>query len=217
MKVYRIKDGESFEREGVDAREMVATGEYSFVNPAAEKGATPLESSGAILARTVREQEAETLRAHAEQRSTAVRDAELNDENHPAHVARKAAKVARDQADEAHRKVALVPVNTNLKAEAEGAEKRAKELEATAEKVSKESAAADEALRKQGEAEKTAQLKHAGKAEAAASKPAAKKVKEEEVDLETLSKADLQEKLDEAGIAWNPGDTKAALIARFEE
>jgi len=154
MKVFRIEDGLPFERDPVDAAEMVRSGVYTYTDPNAQPGA-PVETSGEVLARSARERKADSERAGFQQiaEGTAVRDAQKMEELNPAFQAQKVATAARAAAVEAQRRADATGLSgvansniTKLKADAVEAEKRAKEAESLADKEAKESAVANKVL-----------------------------------------------------------------------
>jgi hypothetical protein len=222
MKVFHKETGAVSHHEAVDAKEMVETGEYTFDDPNAAKGDPPAKTAGEVLRASEEERRKENMRSQYEQHaaSTEVQDHRKMAETNPAMKARAAAVAARTAADSAAAlaanggnpgvNVTATPASlAKLKADAAAKEKAAEKAEADADKAEKDAAAANEALKARQEKEaKAASGKGAGKGTAA---PPA------DEDLETLTKSELQERLDAAGVDYTQGENKDELIKKLKK
>lgn len=228
MKVHNLKDGTSENHAPVDAREIVAGQPelYSLIDPKADPK-VPVETEGEVMARSAREQEAETKRAHAQQQAE---QSKLPPDT-PAQAARKRAADARKAADQAKadsetpRATSIAPVARTSKVDADAAEKRAKDAEAAADKAEKEEVAANDAARKLSESERKVSAKAAGTPYDAKSGRAVGEqtnVKstaddDDDDDIEAMTVPELKEHLDKAGIAYETGDLKADLVKKLKK
>lgn len=165
MKVWHKESGKEVIRDAVDARELIATGEYTDVNPNPDEPQG--ETAAEVMTRTQRLQAEDSARAHAEQQhgsGQAMRDARETNAN-LAHVnARKLADEARASANEAHQLAAANATDPRLKANADQAEKRAVDLEEAANDAADQAAEADARARKQREEEEAASAAASGNA-----------------------------------------------------
>lgn len=232
MKVFNKESGEQLEREPIDVRELVSTGEYTVQDP--DKPGERVETSGEVLARSERARVENWHRAGYQQQAdaTAVADAEKMKEVNPAMRARKQADDARKHADEVTRVanngglgVAVAPTAAavaKLKADAADAEKRAAKLEADAAKAEKQQEADNAELKSRREKEQSATDKFEkstsrGKGGDDKGGKQGSEENEDEDDLESLSKSDLQERLDKKGISYPASANKSALIDLLSE
>lgn len=228
MKVYHKETGELLHREAIDARELVATGEYQFENPNAskeEQRAEMRKTPGEVLASSHEQRRHENIRSQYQQfaDATEVRDHQQLEEVNPAMKARRMAREARARADELAQiadqggrhgvNVVTSPgAVSKMKAEAAEAEKRAKRLEKEADEAEKH----NEELNKRLKAEEEKEAKRAEKAAAGSKKKAANEEEEEE-DLDSLTKSEIEERLDKAGVEYQKSELKEDLVKKLKK